>query len=375
MLFVIVFCFFFLMIRRPPRSTLFPYTTLFRSTGGDCGPVVRATLRVRYRRRRTRLSSHDGAHREGTGGAFCGGGALSQYAGGGDSRSVSAHAAGERPQARLPERGNVPEYALAGTDGESATRVGIRVVPASQSATQRWWNRAGAGGDRGGTDEVRWHKALPCASERSSESAVAQGGALCHAARALLAHEIGVLARLAVALDGDGGDGIVGRFFGQAEKAHAEFLLLEFHGLPRGQEARGLHLIHQAGEGHGIARPEMYVHVERVALARKAGVVGAARLAHIGIVDGLAALLHPLADRGHDFDRLVGDRAVGLGADVQQVVAGVVGASDEVLDDGLGRLPIVVGFLIAPTAVHGHAGFPGALLGHDALFRGGEIAI
>src|SRR3989441_5679899 len=28
---VLVFLFFFLMIRRPPRSTLFPYTTLFRS--------------------------------------------------------------------------------------------------------------------------------------------------------------------------------------------------------------------------------------------------------------------------------------------------------------------------------------------------------
>src|SRR5256885_5275998 len=27
--------FFFLMIRRPPRSTLFPYTTLFRSGGGQ----------------------------------------------------------------------------------------------------------------------------------------------------------------------------------------------------------------------------------------------------------------------------------------------------------------------------------------------------
>src|SRR3712207_7872312 len=27
------FVFFFLMIRRPPRSTLFPYTTLFRSHG------------------------------------------------------------------------------------------------------------------------------------------------------------------------------------------------------------------------------------------------------------------------------------------------------------------------------------------------------
>src|SRR2546430_7313056 len=28
--------FFFLMIRRPPRSTLFPFTTLFRSRHGAC---------------------------------------------------------------------------------------------------------------------------------------------------------------------------------------------------------------------------------------------------------------------------------------------------------------------------------------------------
>src|SRR2546428_4027844 len=32
------FFFFFLMIRRPPRSTLFPYTTLFRSTAPSTGP-------------------------------------------------------------------------------------------------------------------------------------------------------------------------------------------------------------------------------------------------------------------------------------------------------------------------------------------------
>src|SRR2546430_12476708 len=32
---IFVFLFFFLMIRRPPRSTLFPYTTLFRSDIGD----------------------------------------------------------------------------------------------------------------------------------------------------------------------------------------------------------------------------------------------------------------------------------------------------------------------------------------------------
>src|SRR6266508_5489358 len=34
--------FFFLMIRRPPRSTLFPYTTLFRSTSAASGTRFRA---------------------------------------------------------------------------------------------------------------------------------------------------------------------------------------------------------------------------------------------------------------------------------------------------------------------------------------------
>src|SRR2546422_9059183 len=34
--------FFFLMIRRPPRSTLFPYTTLFRSGSADCGVAAAA---------------------------------------------------------------------------------------------------------------------------------------------------------------------------------------------------------------------------------------------------------------------------------------------------------------------------------------------
>src|SRR5436309_12835341 len=32
--------FFFLLIRRPPRSTLFPYTTLFRSAGLEAAQVL-----------------------------------------------------------------------------------------------------------------------------------------------------------------------------------------------------------------------------------------------------------------------------------------------------------------------------------------------
>src|SRR3712207_9353578 len=41
---IIARLFFFLMIRRPPRSTLFPYTTLFRSTQTGYGRVVAAPL-------------------------------------------------------------------------------------------------------------------------------------------------------------------------------------------------------------------------------------------------------------------------------------------------------------------------------------------
>src|SRR2546421_7129591 len=36
------------MIRRPPRSTLFPYTTLFRSTWWRPQPVLAETIRKRW---------------------------------------------------------------------------------------------------------------------------------------------------------------------------------------------------------------------------------------------------------------------------------------------------------------------------------------
>src|SRR5205814_10503044 len=44
--------YFFLLLRLPPRSTLFPYTTLFRSSGGGIDPRVRVwfnpTIESRY---------------------------------------------------------------------------------------------------------------------------------------------------------------------------------------------------------------------------------------------------------------------------------------------------------------------------------------
>src|SRR5215204_7272918 len=69
MFFVFFVFFFFLMIRRPPRSTLFPYTTLFRSRDADPGvrhagrhrvcPGVRHPLRPgRSEEHTSELQSH-----------------------------------------------------------------------------------------------------------------------------------------------------------------------------------------------------------------------------------------------------------------------------------------------------------------------------
>src|SRR2546428_9372213 len=66
--YLLLFSFFFLMIRRPPRSTLFPYTTLFRSARHlRTGSVRRSRIAARAvvldhvrDRKSTRLnSSHD----------------------------------------------------------------------------------------------------------------------------------------------------------------------------------------------------------------------------------------------------------------------------------------------------------------------------
>src|SRR2546426_12816331 len=61
----VVVLFFFLMIRRPPRSTLFPYTTLFRSStwmcrSGRCHPRgrTRSVATSRFNRYSLRSEEH-----------------------------------------------------------------------------------------------------------------------------------------------------------------------------------------------------------------------------------------------------------------------------------------------------------------------------
>src|SRR6202789_4605617 len=65
MLIIFVLLFFFLMIRRPPRSTLFPYTTLFRSVHeipaelalDACGNAIRRAVGRRSEEHTSELQS------------------------------------------------------------------------------------------------------------------------------------------------------------------------------------------------------------------------------------------------------------------------------------------------------------------------------
>src|SRR5690349_24187007 len=71
-LLLLFLCLFFLMIRRPPRSTLFPYTTLFRSLlagrrdrdewrtagGGERHRAQPLAVRVPDQRKRVRSEEH-----------------------------------------------------------------------------------------------------------------------------------------------------------------------------------------------------------------------------------------------------------------------------------------------------------------------------
>src|SRR5688572_32420995 len=72
--FVAFFPFFFLMIRRPPRSTLFPYTTLFRSRrrGPPHSKHARAAARRRRLRQRDRKSTRlNSSHSQISYAVFC----------------------------------------------------------------------------------------------------------------------------------------------------------------------------------------------------------------------------------------------------------------------------------------------------------------
>src|SRR5271168_1522322 len=113
------------------------------------------------------------------------------------------------------------------------------------------------------------------------------------------------------------------------------------------------------------------MHVKRVSLACKTSKLGSVYLTSIGRVNGIAIARHPLANLGENPHRLLGDRAIRLGTNVQEIVAAVARTRDEISDDGFRALPIVIGAVVTPTVVQRHAAFPRtrSLLRYNFLLR------
>src|SRR2546430_10987413 len=98
------------MIRRPPRSTLFPYTTLFRSYGcGGCGVDGGGGVRVEGD-----AGSAGGHHRRACFGGDGGCGVLGAAACGAEGPGSAVADGGERPE---PEAVRGPWGAVGGWSG------------------------------------------------------------------------------------------------------------------------------------------------------------------------------------------------------------------------------------------------------------------
>src|SRR5438034_7302135 len=94
-----LFVFLFLMIRRPPRSTLFPYTTLFRSEWGEVSAATVEAIRACRARGGRVIAVGTTATR-----------ALESAAGGGELRPWSGET--DRKSTRLNSSHTVISYAV-----------------------------------------------------------------------------------------------------------------------------------------------------------------------------------------------------------------------------------------------------------------------
>src|SRR5258708_5625249 len=118
--------FFFLRIRRPPRSTLFPYTTLFRSSRlfrecfRDPDESSQSPTRTRGRGDRARNQRH------------AGGGIERSAAGSKRGRQRSARPAGHETRAGVHQRQGDEQGAIRRDQG---TRTCFRVYPARAGRT------------------------------------------------------------------------------------------------------------------------------------------------------------------------------------------------------------------------------------------------
>ena len=125
------------------------------------------------------------------------------------------------------------------------------------------------------------------------------------------------------------------------------------------------------------ARPPVNMHVECIAAPGVTGVVTPTKTPAICAEDCTAVGVEPPTHFTEYPGRCFRHSAIRLRSDVEQIVASLFGAVDQICQHRSWRFPTVVRGRISPTVVESHAGLPGAvrLRRFDFLLGGGEIPL
>src|SRR5829696_1037788 len=104
------------------------------------------------------------------------------------------------------------------------------------------------------------------------------------------------LLRLAITLEREGGYQLRGALR-QSRKPNAKVVLLEFHRHVAAVHRHRTDLVQQVANHHCLSGPVVNMRKQRIASARVADIISAARLAVIRKTNGVAVLAHPLPNR------------------------------------------------------------------------------
>src|SRR3989475_11806921 len=157
--------FFFLMIRRPPRSTLFPYTTLFRSPQLQEARVSRADRASRGRRARATDRGPARLHLRVS---------LHELRGAGHAPAHSGDEPGHPGMASLSiiSWRDIPAQVVVRRGRETAK---VQLSPRFQEAVDRAAMRAGRGSSDAYLADWKRSDARPCGDDIQAEAAAEAG--------------------------------------------------------------------------------------------------------------------------------------------------------------------------------------------------------
>jgi len=142
----------------------------------------------------------------------------------------------------------------------------------------------------------------------------------------------------------------------------------------------GLFLRLDIFQAQALPRPLQHGRIDGLAVLA-AGVADIRALAVLGQGPGSIYSrpvdLEPFADLAEALLPRIGNEALAVRPEVEQIVAALGGDVDEIVDEGCGTFPVIVRLFESPAVIGGHAAFPvhgRSALAQDLLLGGAKVA-